>query len=246
MSLPLVSALALIALAAGPPAALASTHGDRLATSRFLRGELRWETTAQADTPAGNAAVGELVAKVRSECPGALATAPDLHDEHRPTKVLVKQAARQGEFSLGLAIATLRSWFSASDGPLEAFVSEALTLRWSDPRLTRLAHAEANAARRFYLGPIPDICADAKSWSSSGYGAVPPDLHALASEFTGHEKVSEVELNRRLGRDENAATRTIAYRVHRLGRQIARALDKPAVSIIVIERALGLPSPIDA
>lgn len=72
--------------------------------------------------------------------------------------------------------------FGANAGPIRAFVRAVKPLRWSNPKLTRIAQGYAKSLQGLATLPLPDLCGDVRTWSASGFRTVP----ATTLRFDGH------------------------------------------------------------
>ena len=74
-------------------------------------------------------------------------------------------------------------------------VGQSSRLKWSNPAINRGAHRYTTALSEMVALPIPDLCADVRSWAAGGFKAVP----ASTAQYAEHVEAIEVkEVPRRL------------------------------------------------
>ena len=159
-SIAAAAALALTPACVPPAWASDAGQNDVAATRAYLSARHRLALAGQHDLKAGGADVQALVEKVKAECPGVLAGAPDnrARDEVR------------GEIGEDV----LLTFESPSRGATLKFARTVQHLRWSNRRLTYYAtHSAKEEAAKARI-PLPALCADAKSLADGGFQTVPP------------------------------------------------------------------------
>jgi hypothetical protein len=72
--------------------------------------------------------------------------------------------------------------FGANAGPIRAFVRAVKPLRWSNPKLTRIAGSYARSLLGLATLPLPDLCGDVRTWSAGGFRTIP----TTTLRFDGH------------------------------------------------------------
>jgi hypothetical protein len=161
--LPLAVLVLVLAFTGGAVAAFASSSGGKVdnaaATRAYLLARHRLMLDGQHDQQTGEAAVQSLVAKVKNECPGVLADAPESHarDDIRDeiaedVPLTLERPARN---------ATL------------AFAMTVQRLRWSNRKLTYyISHSAREEAAKEKVA-LPNICADAKALAANGFKTTP-------------------------------------------------------------------------
>jgi hypothetical protein len=147
---------------------------NRAATRAYLEAEL-----ALAHAEAGGYAekvsvLNELAARIAAECPNVAATAK------------AHEGRELQDMEVETATSVLMVQFGRARYGLARFVSIAPSLRWSSRRLTSLAHRVARADAELLL-PVPNLCADWKSWVASGYSSLP----SMTQEFLNEIPVIE-------------------------------------------------------
>jgi hypothetical protein len=108
---------------------------------------------------AGIKAIEGLATKVRAECPGVLAAAPNRHTQP-------EQEVFEEVFAVVVHMPE-----HAEHAAIARFAHTVRRLRWRDRALTRLVHAyAARLAAQSAVQP-PNLCADLNAWARSGYTA---------------------------------------------------------------------------
>ena len=137
-------------------------QSDIAATRAYLLAKHELGQAEARDAPASQAAVHELVAHVRSQCPNVLAGAP-------ATKVIG-----------ALEWQTLAQVSHASTAPAReaqiAFTKKVKRLRWSNHKLTYYIRGSAEEARANVELAMPNICSEASAIATGGYQTVPPSM----------------------------------------------------------------------
>lgn len=212
--------------------AVAARANSFAATRTYLRASETYERTREADVGASITAIEFRDRQVAGECPSALTYAP------RDTAFV--------EFSEEIAMS---DWYAAA-GPLHASMLRMAgvidRVRWSDRRLTRLAHSEAAEELGIVRLDSPDVCAQIEAWRASSYATLPSSVN----DFLQHARMIESEstigssgeprekaIMRLLRRYEGPAEQRIAERVRRLE---ARADRRVAAGAILARRRLAV------
>ncbi|MGO9320006.1 MAG: hypothetical protein ACLQBY_04260 [Solirubrobacteraceae bacterium] len=199
-----------IFLALSASTALAQvSSGDATATRIYLQEHYAATRAEVKDFSVAIAAVDALGKQLQTECPGVLANAPTPAQGAKLSSSETEIDEEETATVFGVAEHTeyprRRSFARAVSG-----------LRWSNGALTRLVHAYAAAEVAHAEVPPPDLCADLRTWVSSGYQTVSAGtetyLHreaVLSQETDGVEEV----IARKLTRYENQADRRIARQI---------------------------------
>jgi hypothetical protein len=162
--LPLAAALVFVlALIVGSVATFAHSNGrkvdDVAATRAYLLAWHRLGLAGQHDQQVGEAAVRSLVARVKNECSGVLAQAP----ENRARDDIRAEIAEDVPLTLE----------RPSRKAMLAFAKRVQRLRWSNRKLTYYASHSAREEAAKENVALPDICADAKAFAANGFNAAP-------------------------------------------------------------------------
>jgi hypothetical protein len=124
----------------------------------------------------------------------------------------------QNEQSYALSYEAAGVLWSAAYGadarPIAALAHRIGALRWSNPKLTRLAHSYAASLQALaHLRP-PDVCADIAAWKRSGYTQLPAHVKQFQSRVEPIE-VSPVP-RRLLASSEQPGDATLLHRTEAL------------------------------
>jgi hypothetical protein len=103
--------------------------------------------------------------RLGSECPGVAKGAPEF-DSTQPMSHEVSSAL----WSIA---------YGAVAGPIHRFARAVSGLRWTSARFTRVTHTLAANLTGLASIPLPDLCADVRAWTASGFTAVPQRIVAL-------------------------------------------------------------------
>lgn len=189
---------------------------DVAATRAYLKAQYSEVRADAVAYRAGIKAVEALGARVGVECPGVLAAEPH---PAAPNRV-------ETEISEEVFNVILRTPERAQHPAIERFARFVRRLRWSDRKLTRLAHSYA-AERAARSGiPLPNLCADLQAWVASGYKTVSASttqyLHRLGASGTiglvgsgAGAPAANTTIARMLAGYEDQADRAIIRRIKR-------------------------------
>ncbi len=141
-----------------------------------------------------------LIHRFGRECPKAGAGAPQ------------NEEAQKLSYEVAGAIWSVT--YGADAGPIATFIHAIGPLRWSNPALTRAARGYAKSLHELATLPLPDLCGDVRTWSASGFRAIPPatarfDLYVESIE--GHSIAPRL-----LARYERPSDRSILARTTRV------------------------------
>jgi len=148
------------------------------ATRAYLLARHRLELVGESGQQAGEAAVQALVARVKSECPGVLAEAP----ENRARDDIRAEIGEEVPLTLERPArsATL------------AFAASVQRLRWSNSKLTYYATHSAKEEAAKEKVALPDICADAKALAASGFKAAPPTTEKFLASCAAANSITTI------------------------------------------------------
>jgi hypothetical protein len=232
----LVTAVSVLTLAAGMPAALADGSRGKVdnvaATRAYLIARHRLLVAGQRDQRVGEAAVQSLVAKVRGECPGVLAAAPD----NRGREDI------RGEIGEVVPLTLERPARAAT----LAFAKTVRALRWSNRKLTYyVTHAASEEAAKEEV-PLPDICADAHAFAAGGFAAAPPTTERFLASSEAANSLTTLEFGP--GKETGGLDERIARLMKPYERPGEKALfpRKPTKAqlrevLAILEREIGTP-----
>jgi hypothetical protein len=155
---------ALAALALAPSTALASSQ-DSAATHAYIRANNALARAGVALIRVGEANIQALNSKLARECPRAGAGSPE------------NELAQPMSYEVAVALWAVS--YGTAAGPIRKFVAAVKPLHWSNARLTRIAHNYATSLHELSTLPVPDLCADVRAWTGSGFHVIPPGVAQL-------------------------------------------------------------------
>jgi hypothetical protein len=179
----LVVLVLMLAIAERPLSTFAESSGRQVdnvaATRAYLLARHKFMFGGQHEESVGEAAVQGLVARVKNECPGVLAEAPesrardDIRDEiSEDVPLTLERPARN---------ATL------------AFAMTVQRLRWSNPKLTYyVTHAAREEAAKEEIA-LPGICADAKTFAANGFTTTPTTTQEFLASCSAANSITTIE-----------------------------------------------------
>lgn len=165
---PMVKLIAFLLLFVLTPSAEASvalvtrgvvTPADIAATRTYLRAQHHYEQAIKGDGSADVAAVHDLVARVRSQCPNVLAGAP--------LNEVTEEITREADLEVSHTLE------QPQRKPTIAFAKMIERLRWSNDKLTYYVRGFAAEARANAELVAPDICVDARAVAENGFKTIP-------------------------------------------------------------------------
>jgi hypothetical protein len=169
---------------------------------------------------AGIKSIEGLAAKVRAECPGVLAAAPNL------------QSQSEREVLDEVFAVVLRTPERAEHAAAARFARSVRRLRWSDRALTRLVHAYAAKLAAMSAIQPPNLCTDLNAWARSGYTATSAAtknylrqlsvLEAPGVKLGARSEDPAKKIARKLARFEDRAAKAILRRIRALEAQQQR------------------------
>ena len=196
--------VAAIALLLAPSAALANQQ-DVAATHAYINANFAMSRAGVARIRTAQAGVEALDRKLGAECPLAGKGTPEI------------EASQPMSYEVAVALWSVA--YGASAGPIRTFAKAVRSLRWSNPRITRLAQSYAASLSAMATLPLPDLCADVRAWTASGFRVVPPNVAAL------DRRVEAIEPNpvpaKLLGPYERGADASVVTKTRRLEVKLA-------------------------
>jgi hypothetical protein len=159
-----ITPLVMLTLAVAPARApansqdLAATHSAIVAGYALARAGVATINVAQSRVETFNR-------KLAVECPGAGSGTPET-EASQPMSHEV--AAALWSIAYGSAI-----------GPIERFARAMKPLHWTNARINRDAHAFIANLTALATIPLPDLCADLRAWTASGFTTVPRNVTEL-------------------------------------------------------------------
>jgi len=233
--LPLTGLVLVLALTGGAVATFAKSNGGKVdnvaATRAYL---LAWHKSTlggKRDQQAGQAAVQALVVRVKSECPGVLAEAPE------------NRAREDVRAEIGEDVA-LTQERPARDATL-AFAGTVERLHWSNRKLTYyVSHSAREEAAKEQI-VLPNICADARSLAADGFKAAPARTEKFLASYGAANGITTIE-------SRPGETGSLEERIWRLLKPYERPAEKALLprkptkpelerAIPVLEKDFGTP-----
>jgi hypothetical protein len=181
----LAIALAVLALsavpAAGASAGAAETRQDAASTHAYLVAAYSALHAVVSKWSSVEAGIQQLDSSVRAECAGVGAGSPQSEEEQK--------------LSYEVAGALWATSYHADATVIQRFLETVEPLAWSDPAVTRGAHAYARSLHAMVALPVPNVCADVRSWIAGGFKAAPADTRQFDRRV---EAIEIKELPRKL------------------------------------------------
>ncbi|MGD1058972.1 MAG: hypothetical protein ABR992_16335 [Solirubrobacteraceae bacterium] len=233
--------LAAVLLAVSSPAALAQvSSSDASATASYLHAQYAVVRGEVKSFPVAVAAIEALAKKVQMECPGVLANAPKPASGTPPSGTTAEVSEEEIDAVFGVAEAT-------EYARRHRFAGIVARLRWSNRALTRLVHSQAAAEAEKASIPAPSLCADMRSWVSSGYQAVSASTQhylKLESALSAKTEGTQDTITRKLASYESPNDKRIAKKLAGLENSAAPVLLKEFFAALgKVSEALVTPVP---
>jgi hypothetical protein len=148
---------------------VSSTHAVLVAANSTLQSVVRtW--------PAMEASLHRLDRKFAAECPDVAAGSP--------------QSEAEQHLAYEVAGALWATAYHADSKFAQKFIKAVSPLRWSNPAIGRTAQKFIKGLREMTSLPVPNLCADVRSWMATGYQTIP----ASTLRFDRHVEAIEVEV----------------------------------------------------
>ncbi len=161
----LLSAVAVIGALAVAPSQAPAGSSDAAATHAYLAANYAYSRASEALVKPQQAAAQRLNSRLAHECPKVGAGSP--------------QTEASESVSYEVAVALWSVSYRVIAAPIRALVAALKPLRWSNPRITQIAHAYAGSLHELATLALPDVCADVSAWRASGYQTVPAGTISL-------------------------------------------------------------------
>jgi len=183
-----------------------ATAADSATTTAYVKADYALVNAISARLPTSHAALENLLAQVRRECPGAAAGSPQDPESTQISNELI------GAMVIAAGRPDLRD--------VRAFVATASRLRWSSGALTAAIHGYAHQLGILSRLTAPPLCADVRAWAVNGFKALPASTIHFDALFVPNW-VGAGELPARLASYESTEARTIAGRAMHLEERIS-------------------------
>jgi hypothetical protein len=154
----LVLPLVMLALAMAPSPARASTqdvavtHAAIVAGYALARAGVATINTAQSKIESFNR-------KLAAECAGVGHGTPET------------EASQPMSYEVAAALWSIA--YGSAAGPIKTFAKAMRPLRWTSPRIKRVARTLVANLTALATIPLPDLCGDVRSWTTSGFTSIP-------------------------------------------------------------------------
>lgn len=164
--------LAALAFAVAPAPAWA-TPQDVAATHAYIEANYVLARAMVARTGAGQTKIERLDGDLTHECPGVGAGSPE------------DEASQPISHEVTVALWSLA--YGVDAGPIRAFTNIAGRLRWSSHAIRRAGQTYTRNLHALATVPLPDLCADVRSWKETGFQTIPAAVVSLV------RRVEEIE-----------------------------------------------------
>jgi hypothetical protein len=159
-----VAPLVVLALLVAPAAALASSQ-DVTSTHAAIAADHALDRARVQMIAATQATVESYRARLAAECPDAGAGSPET------------EAAEPMSAEVANALWSIA--YGAAAAPIARFAKVIGPLRWTSGRFSHAIHTLASSLSGLSEVRLPDICADVRAWTASGFETVPSDALEL-------------------------------------------------------------------
>jgi hypothetical protein len=175
-------AIALAVLVVGmTPASAAETRRDATSTHTYLLAAYTALHAVVSKWSSVEADIHRLDQSVQAECPDVAVGSPQSQEEQK--------------LSYEVAGALWATSYHADAVVIQQFLETVDPLSWSDPAVTRGARRYAQSLHAMVLLPVPNLCADLRSWVASGFRVLPADTQQFDRRV---EAIEIKELPRKL------------------------------------------------
>jgi hypothetical protein len=198
--------IAALLLAAAPATASAGSV-DVAATHAYIRANYALARASVARIKLAQARVKALNGRLGRECPQVGAGSPE------------NEASQPMSYEVVVALWSVS--YGAAAGPIHAFWKTVKRLRWSSPKVTRIARRYASDLHELATLPLPDLCGDVRAWSATGFQTVPDNVLKLTRRVEAIEP--EPVPQRLLARYEQPADRSVVRRTEGLEEKLTNA-----------------------
>jgi hypothetical protein len=172
----LIGLVGMLAVGLMPSPVLAASQGDLSSTHTALVAADSTLQSVISTWPALEASFQRLDRKFAAECPKVAAGSP--------------QSEAEQNLSYEVAGALWATAYHTDSRYAQAFIKVVSPLRWSNPTIGRVAHKFIRGLREMTSLQVPNLCADVRSWTASGYQTIP----SSTLRFDRHVEAIEVEV----------------------------------------------------
>ena len=156
--------VAVVALGIAPAQASASPQ-DVAATHTYIEANYALAQASVARIGPSETKIGHLKEDLAHECPGVGVGSPE------------NEASQPVSYAVTVALWSLA--YGTDAGPISTFVNTMGTLRWSNHAITRAGQIYAKDLHELASLPVPELCANVRSWKESGFTVIPPAMVSL-------------------------------------------------------------------
>jgi hypothetical protein len=132
---------------------------DTASTHAYIRANYAYSRATMAKIPAAHAKIAVFTRKLARECPNVGKDAPE------------NEASQPMSYEVAVALWSIA--YDVDAGPIRAFAGAINRLRWSNPKLTRLARGYASDLQKLVGLSMPNLCSDVSAWRETGYRTMP-------------------------------------------------------------------------
>jgi hypothetical protein len=157
-----------VVLAMGGAPALAAP-ADVATTRTYLQANYALVHYAAIRLGTARSRLDGVLSKARTDCPNAAAGSPQ-----NPESTMV---------SYEIIGAMVLAAYHAAQPQISAYIRVAARSRWSSGTLTSSVHAYAGKLTTLSTLAAPNLCADIRAWSTSGYKALPASTVRFDQRF---------------------------------------------------------------
>lgn len=164
--------LAALALAAAPAPAIASPQ-DIAATHAYIEANYALAKASVARIAPAQAKIEHFNGVLANECPLIGIGSPE------------NEASQPVSHEVAAALWSLE--YGTAAGPIRTFLNATGRLRWSNGAITRTAKRYASDLHQLATVPLPNLCADVRSWKASGFQVIPAAVVSLVQRVDAIE-----------------------------------------------------------
>jgi hypothetical protein len=175
-SLTTLLVVSVFAVLAAPTGAVAASSQDVSAARKVLTAGYAALSTVIRTWPRLEASLHELDRRFSGECPAVGVGSPQNEPEQR--------------LSYEVAGALWATGYHTDAPILRKFIHEVSGLTSSDPALNRRMHRFLNGLNEMMALSVPEVCADVRAWTASGYRTIP----SSTLRFDAHVEAINVEI----------------------------------------------------
>lgn len=168
-------AASVLALVVAPANASAASAKDTAAAHNALTAGIATMSTVIRTWPKLEASLNKLDQRFATECPDVGAGSPQSESEQR--------------LAYEVAGALWATGYHTEAPIIRKFINKVTGFATSNPKLNRRVYKFLNGLNEMIALPVPDICADVRAWTATGYRTVPTS----ALQFADHVEAINVE-----------------------------------------------------